>query len=130
MPRELTAKQRRFAEVYDGNGTKAARLAGYSGSDNTLAQAARELLRNPQIRAAIQAREKVDIGPAVATREQRQEFWTSVMVNPERAMKDRLKASELLGRSQADFTDKLHVDGTITLEQLIAAASKKPEQPK
>src|SRR5688572_16971525 len=39
---ELTAKQSRFAELYDGNGTAAARKAGYTGSDNVLAKSAYE----------------------------------------------------------------------------------------
>lgn len=126
MARALTSKQRKFAEIYAGNGTDAARKAGYSGSDNTLAQAARELLRNPQIRKAIRDREAVELGPAIATRKERQEFWTDVMLDAERPLKERLKASELLGKSEADFTDNVHLDGTVTLEQLITAATTKP----
>ena len=37
-------------------------------------------------------------------------------------MGHRLKAAELLGRSEADFTDKLQVDAKVTLEQLLAKA--------
>ncbi|WP_161607113.1 terminase small subunit [Myxococcus xanthus] len=109
--RALTAKQRRFAELYDGNGTEAARQAGYSGSDNVLAQTARGLLRNPHIRALIDAREGKQVGPRIATREQRQAFWTEVMGDVDEATLARLKASELLGKSQGDFLERVEMAG-------------------
>lgn len=52
----LTAKQRLFVTFYiacNMNGTKAARLAGYAGNDNTLATVAHENLTKPKIRSAI-----------------------------------------------------------------------------
>src|SRR3954469_6368750 len=89
--RALTVKQAKFVEVYDGNGTKACRLAGYKGSDNVMAQQARDNLSNPQIREAIRAREKAEVRPLVATRQQRQAFWTSVMGDVDEVMFARLK---------------------------------------
>lgn len=116
---ELTEKQRRFVEAYmgkaAGNATKAARIAGYSGDDITLASVGYENLRKPQIHAAINARTESD--PLVATRFDRQRFWTRVMLGKEfvgdeaPAMKDRLKASELLGRSQLDFVERVEHTG-------------------
>jgi len=54
----LTLKEQRFALAYvletAGNGTQAARLAGYKGDDNVLAGVAYENLRKPKIRAYIQ----------------------------------------------------------------------------
>lgn len=54
----LTVKQKLFVEHYliERNGTQAARLAGYAGDDNTLAQVAYENLRKPEIRTAIDER--------------------------------------------------------------------------
>jgi hypothetical protein len=56
----LNLRQYLFSEAYlgeaRGNATKAARVAGYSGSDNVLATTGRELLRNPHIKSRIQAR--------------------------------------------------------------------------
>lgn len=116
---ELTEKQRRFVEAYmgeaAGNATEAARQAGYAGDDITLASVGYENLRKPQIRAAIESRAEED--PLVATRFDRQRFWTRVMVGKEfdgdepPAMKDRLKASELLGRSQLDFVERVEHTG-------------------
>lgn len=39
-------------------------------------------------------------------RDERKKFWSEVMDTAEKTG-DRLKASELLGRSEADFTDKI-----------------------
>lgn len=52
---KLTLKQKLFIDHYlkSRNGTQAARLAGYSGNDVTLAAVAYENLRKPQIRFEI-----------------------------------------------------------------------------
>jgi hypothetical protein len=52
-------RQQLFAEAWlatRGNGTEAARRAGYSGSTNTLAAHASTLIRNPKVQAIIAAR--------------------------------------------------------------------------
>lgn len=58
--RELTHKQRLFVEAFlgeaSGNATQAARIAGYSGNDNTLAQRGAELVRNSKIAALVEKR--------------------------------------------------------------------------
>lgn len=41
-------------------------------------------------------------------RDERKQFWSEMMDTADRSS-DRLKASELLGRSEADFTDKIGV---------------------
>jgi phage terminase small subunit len=110
--RPLNVRQAKFAALYDGNGTETARRAGYAGSDNTLAQTARDLLSNPQVQAAIKSRQETELRPLIANRQKRQEFWTEVMQNGNLDLRDRLKASELLGRSEADFTEKMEHAGT------------------
>lgn len=107
MSKQLTARQLKFIDLYDGNGTDAARKSGYKGSDNVLAQTARGLLRNPQIVNSIKERHDKAKAPLIAKRKQRQRFWTKVMGDPTEKMKDRLKASELLGKSEADFTENV-----------------------
>lgn len=57
----LTFLQSKFIDYYlanGGNGTQAARAAGYKGNDNVLAVTAHNNLRNPKIRAALDARMK------------------------------------------------------------------------
>ena len=116
---KLTEKQRRFVEAYmgaaAGNATEAARIAGYKGNAKTLGVVGSENLAKPCIQEAIEVRTKSD--PAIATREARQRFWTEVMLGRGEhgsefvEMRDRLKASELLGRSQADFVEKIEHSG-------------------
>ena len=123
---KLTSRQQAFVEHYAacGNATEAARRAGYKkprsvGSEN---------LTKPGIQAALSAITSKVASARIATAQERQEFWTGVMrgvdvykphtktvaeptdqapnqppPEPEIEMKDRLKASELLGKSQRDF---------------------------
>lgn len=110
-PPKLTSKQLKFIAAYDGNGTKAARLAGYKGNDKTLAEVAKENLRKPLIAAAIKKRQDKECAPLIASRQERQAFWTEVFKRRTVSMANRLRASELLGKSEADFTDKTEVSG-------------------
>jgi phage terminase small subunit len=88
-----------------GNATKAAKLAGYS--QHTARQQATRMLSKPHIRSAISSRAEND--PNVATREERQRFWSDAMRGKIARFdsKDRLKASELLGKASGDFLDRL-----------------------
>lgn len=59
VDKPLTDLQERFVQFYimnKGNGTDAARQAGYKGNDNVLAVTAHNNLRNPKIRAQIERR--------------------------------------------------------------------------
>lgn len=124
-PATLTERERRFVECYmgeaAGNATKAARLAGYANS--TAEKQASRLLGKVGVRRAIDERTKSD--PAVWTREQRQRFWTDVARGAGRfakaSVRDRLKASELLGRSQADFVERHQLDAGQSLVDVLAA---------
>lgn len=123
---KLTIRRKRFALLYDGNGTETARLAGYTGTDPVLGVTATEILKDPKVQAVIKERESQvqTINGAIASRQERQEFWTRVMLGNEiqkviigkppnetvvdvkPKMVDRLKASEHLGKSQCDFIEK------------------------
>lgn len=126
--RELTPRQKKFIEVYNGNGTEAARQAGYKGSDDVLGKTAYDLLRNPRIKKIIDARLSKEIKAIIATRTERQEFWSNVMKDGDVDWKNRLRASELLGRSEADFIEKHEHSGRITLEDLLDEARKPKPQ--
>ena len=104
----LTERQKRFVREYAkcANAVAAARAAGYKCPDPQ----GRENLRKPTIAAAIAelmaGRETSDI----ATIAERQRFWSAVLRGEHEAeMRDRLKASELLGKSQADFIERREV---------------------
>ena len=102
----LTVKQQRFVECYNGNATEAAIQAGYS--PKWAHKFASNLMgKNRQIADAIKEREEKRVNSLIATREERQSFWTAIMRDEETELKDRLRASELLAKSEADFMEKV-----------------------
>lgn len=106
----LTERQRKFCEAYSANGgnqTKAAEFAGYANPEPRAA----ELVRNSKIINALEMLRCATTAASIATREERQSFWTQAMRDEARELKDRLKASELLGKSQADFIDRKEITG-------------------
>ena len=106
---KLTPKQKKFIEAYAGNATEAAKAAGYS--EKTAYSAGQRLLKDVEIQNAIREREEMEARERIATRQQRQEFWTNLMRDRKRKDFVRLKASELLGKSEADFIERLKVSG-------------------
>lgn len=134
----FTPKQRKFIDYFEGNGAEACRKAGYSDVD--IYKQASLLMNDPRIMAAVREREeregrakaKANVGH-ILTRAERQAFWTQVIIGtdddgkPLHEMKDRLKASELLGKSEADFTDNVKHDASKTLAELLTASYRKPE---
>lgn len=121
-PKRLTTKQLRFIAFYAGNAADAARRAGYQGTDDSLSTCGRKLLADPRIAEAIRARQEAEDAPHIASRQERQAFWTRTMKNVQAALSDRLRASELLGKSEGDFIERHRHEGTLTLEQLVLAA--------
>jgi phage terminase small subunit len=111
MERKLTVKQQAFVDNYDGNATEAARKAGYKGNNDVLAHVGRKNLSLPHIWNAIQKRIKKP-DKVILSREELQEFWTGIIKGKDGEKKaeirDQLKASELLGKSQAVFTDNIN----------------------
>ena len=119
----LSTKQKKFIQAYMGNATEAAIKAGYS--EKTARSIGQQLLTKLDIKKAIEQREAKQTNKLIATREQRQEFWTKIMYDSEADMKDRLKSSELLGRSQADFTEKIEVATSDDMAELLKARREK-----
>ena len=105
----LTVKQQAFVEAYCGNATEAALQAGYS--PKTAAFIGAENLKKPKINVAIKEREDKRLSPLIAKREERQEFWTSMMRDKTRKDDIRLKASELLAKSEGDFLERRELTG-------------------
>jgi len=107
----FTLKQREFIECYCGNATEAAVAAGYS--QRTARSQGQRLLTNADILKVVKEREKMNLADKIANRQERQKFWSSVMKDPQLSMRDRLKASELLGKSEADFKDRIELQGEV-----------------
>lgn len=122
----LNSREQKFVHVYEGNGADAAKAAGYLGVGHSLAVQGSRLLRKPEIRMAISKRTEADVERHILSREERQELWSRIALDETQDAADRLKALELLGKSQADFTEKLEVKGELTLPQLVRE-SMEPE---
>ena len=105
---ELSMKQKAFVEAYNGNGRETAIMVGYS--EKTADSIASRLLSMVKVKLAIDERVARENKDMVASRVERQELWTKMMNDPEVRPADRLKASELLGRSEADFTDRKEIE--------------------
>jgi hypothetical protein len=136
---KLSDKHRMFVEAFDGDLPYAMRIAGYNGTDMYLKQKGEELLSTPLIQQAIEHRKKyvANLKETIATREERQLLWSQIMKNEDPYRKEeldengvpipegniplpvRLKASELLGKSEADFIDKVDVNHSVTLSDII-----------
>ena len=101
----MTHKQQLFIREYltDCNATRAAQAAGYSS--RTAYSIGQRLLKNVEVSQAIGAAMSEREENLIADRLERQRFWTAVMRDTEQDMKHRLRASELLGKSEADFAD-------------------------
>lgn len=106
---ELTVKQKRFVELYDGNATEAAVKAGYS--QKYANRIAAQLMDNEKIVERIQEREAERDATEIMTREQRKIFWTAIARDESQSIRDRLRASELLGKSEGDFIDRKQITG-------------------
>lgn len=123
---KLTAKQQKFVDVYAGNATEAARKAGYDGNEVTLGQVGAENLKKPQIVKAIRDRRDTELAPFIASRIERQAFWTAAMNDDKLKMENRLKASELLGKSEGDFIERVDLNpgGPIKVEWVVKRVGK------
>lgn len=115
---KLTEKQKRFCEEYvkTGNATQSYINAGYSATKREVAEAnARKLLGNhsgitqyiSELNEAIKSAQIADI-------EEVKQFWTKTMRNATNELKDRLKASEYIAKTNAAFIEKREVSGETT----------------
>lgn len=143
----LTKKHRVFVEAYDGDVVTAMLAAGFDGAPNYLKDKGEQLLNNPLIIEAIKerSRHKAKTLKIIADREERQALWTAVMRNedphwkeekdangipipvPNIPLQTRLKAMELLGKSEGDFVENVNINGNVTLTDLVTGSYKVAE---
>jgi hypothetical protein len=109
-------------ELYDGNATKVAKILGI-----TVGVVAKHI-QHPVVRYMLGERKPMmSVEGAIADREERAETLTLIMRSSTMDVKDRLKALELLGKMNADYTDKVEIKGEITtLHELVRSLAEEP----
>lgn len=127
----LTERRRRFCEAYaanGGNGTAAATVAGFRSPE---VEACR-LLKNSKIVDALEKLRKSTTDEAILTREGRQKLWSQIALDETEDTSSRLRASELLGRAQGDFLDRVETShsGNITFNMVMQTGTNQPKEEK
>jgi hypothetical protein len=122
MPRELTEKQRLFAEFYTGeakfDATLAAEMAGYKGNKKTIAVSASRMLRDPKVRDYLdkKAREAADRS-VVITPERLIELLAGFAEDIELGVGLRIKAIENLCKVFGMNLHQIKVDANVKVEE-------------
>jgi len=109
MNMALTEKQKRFIDFYveTGNQTEAARLAGYKQPHVQGAQ------NYEKLRVHIEERNSVLESQRIASMTEVKKFWSAVLRDEDENVRDRLKASEYIAKTNAAFTDKVEHSGDL-----------------
>lgn len=113
----MTPKQRKFCELYFvlANSHEAARQAGYED----FARSAADNLKNDSCIKYIDELNSEIRTPLIASAYERQKFWSETMRDSGEKMTERLKASELLGKAQLDFKERVELSGDSNLTVVI-----------
>lgn len=113
--RKLTSMQSKFCDYYiaSGNATESARRAGYS--NRTARAIGHENLTKPNIIKKIEEVSEKLASERIADMTEVQEFWTSLMRDNGVEVKDQLKASEYISKTNGAFLDKVEHSGEVNL---------------
>ena len=116
MAGKLTPKQKKFADEYikTCNAELAAKTAGYNARGNTT-----KLLQNTTIKNYIKERNKQLEKATIASMEEVKEFWTNTLRDTNKDLKDRLKASEYIAKTNAAFVDKIDHSGDLGINVIV-----------
>ena len=120
----LTEKQQRFADYYiqSGNATESYKKAYESCKKDSVARAnSSRLLTNANVIQYVAQINKEIKNDRIADMVEVKEFWTQTMRDKEVDRKDRLKASELIGKTNGAFIDKVEGKLEVTLPNIIVS---------
>lgn len=106
----MNQRQKAFCEAYilTGNATKAAIKAGYS--QRTAKSIGQRLLTFVDVHEYIRQRNEELDAENVASVYEIRKFWTDTMRDNDTSRADRLKASELLGKTRGMFLERFSVE--------------------
>ncbi|MEH7374460.1 terminase small subunit [Neobacillus drentensis] len=110
---QLNTKQKKFADYFIETGIATASYikAGYEAEGHSAEAAASRLLRNVEVQEYIKERnEQLDV-EFIADIKETKRFWTEIMRDGNADMKDRLKASEYIAKTNGAFVEKKELHG-------------------
>lgn len=121
----MNDRMEKFVKFYNGDPEEAALKAGYS--PRSAKSQGYRLLKKATVCDLIRTRQEREprVLREIANRQERQEFWSKTMRNEEMELRDRLRASELLGKSEADFVERREVDMNATVNVFDAETRAK-----
>lgn len=111
----LNIKQKKFADLFikTGNAAESYIQAGYLASGNSANVCASRMLRNVKVIEYIRRRNENLDTRMIADLEETKQFWTTVMRDENADVRDRLKASEFIAKTNGAFIEKKEVLGAI-----------------
>lgn len=115
-PRSLNPRQKKFAELYAASGNAAQSAIGAGYSPKSAGVNADKLLKNTNIQAYLRTMTEADRASRIADVTELREFWTTTLRSREEEMKDRLKASDMLGKSLGVFIEKREHSGGLKIQ--------------
>lgn len=112
----LTVKQKAFCDYYlmSGNATQSAIKAGYS--EASAYSTAHSNLKKPDVIKYIQSKNKELDKKLIADMNEVQAFWAETMRNEEYQIDDRLRASDLIARSNGAYLERVEQSGQLNLK--------------
>lgn len=123
-----------FVNAYSGNILATMKAIGHGGSDRDLINKGRNWLANEVVQKALQSRYTytVEQKKNIADKDDLLQWWTSIVQNkdehdPEKGkiqLRDRIKASELIGKAHIMFGEKKDINHNVTITNVIESAYK------
>lgn len=130
----LSKRQQQFINAYSGDIVATMKAIGYGGDESDLYAKGRDMLRNANVQEALRSRYTytVDQKKNIADKNELLEWWTGIMKNKDKhggpedkvPLRERLKASELIGKAHIMFGEKKEVDHKVTITNIIEGAYK------
>ena len=109
----LNIKQIKFADYYieSGNATESYIRAGYKVERPTAEVNASRMLRNAKVQEYIRERNQQLNNERIADINEIKRFWTALMRDDTLDLKDRLRASEYIAKTNGAFIEKKELHG-------------------
>lgn len=115
---KLSENQTKFCDYYisTGNASESYKKAYVNCIKDSVARAnSSRLLTKANIISYIKEKNDSIKDDRIADMKEVKEFWTNVLRNEKVEMKDRLKASEFIGKTNAAFTEKIEHFGEVEI---------------